>query len=155
MPYAKSHYARRDAREFEEFKRVLGAENIPSTLAKFQEIKYDKTKPSVYQRMKQEKKQETDYLTAASGGKHYGKLQNFINNYNNKQLVKSIRNYDKTIEEHSQKIADPRAFCPDWDSFDERYKVGLMKKWQKDLIRNTQERNIAIGLLKRRRNGKI
>lgn len=41
-PYAKTHYVRRDAKQFEEFKKVLGAENMPETIEKFQEMKYNK-----------------------------------------------------------------------------------------------------------------
>lgn len=155
LAYAKSHYVQRDARELEGYKQVLGVKNVPSTLAKFQKIKYNKTAPSAYQRLKQDKKQEMDYLTAVAGGKHYGKLQNFINNYTDKQLQKSIISYNSTIKEHKQKIANPQSFYPDWDSFDERYKAGLIKKWEKDIRHNTEERNVAIGLLKRRQNGEI
>lgn len=153
LAYAKSHYARRDAVELESIRRVLGAGNAPTTLAKFQEMKYNKTAPSGYRRLRQEKRQETDYLTAASGGKHHGKFVDFAKHLNSKQLEKSIRTYNKTIEEHKQKIADPRLIYPDWDSFDERQKAGYMRKWEKDIARNTQERNVAIGVLKRRRNG--
>lgn len=152
LSYAKSHYARRDANEYNEFEKVIGKANMPKTLADFQELKYNKDKSSDYERLKQEKKQEKDYLTAASGGKHYGKLKNFIKKYNDKQLQKSIKSYNATIEEHKQKIADPRSVYPNWDSFDEREKAGYLRKWENDIQRNEEERNIAIGLLKRRQN---
>ncbi len=155
LSYAKSHYYRSDEKEFKEFESVIGKENMPETLEKFQELKYNKDNQEKYHNLTDEKEQEKDYLIAASGGKHHGKLVNFEKTQNNAQLEKSIRNYNKTIEEHIQKIATPNLFCSDWDSFDERYKAGLIRKWEKDLIRNTQERNIAICLLKRRQNGKI
>lgn len=44
LSYAKSHYAKRDARELEGYTQVLGVKNVPSTLAKFQKIKYNKNK---------------------------------------------------------------------------------------------------------------
>lgn len=149
LSYAKTHYFRRDSKQFEEFKKVLGAENMPETVEKFQELKYNKSKE--FEELRQTKIQEQDYLTATSGGKHHGKLVDFEKNQNNKQLEKSIRKYNKTIEEHQQKMADPRSFYPDWDKFDERQKAGYLRKWEKDLKRNTEERNVAIGLLKRRK----
>ena len=42
LPYAKTHYYRRDSKQYEEFKEVLGAENIHKTLEEFQEMKYNK-----------------------------------------------------------------------------------------------------------------
>lgn len=42
LSYAKSHYFRRDERQFEEFKDVLGEENIHKILEEFQEMKYNK-----------------------------------------------------------------------------------------------------------------
>lgn len=41
MPYAKTHYYRRDNRLFEEYKAVLSAEKMPSTLAEFQQMEYN------------------------------------------------------------------------------------------------------------------
>lgn len=40
LPYAKSHYTRRDARQHDGYKAVLG-DGLPDTLAKFQEMKYN------------------------------------------------------------------------------------------------------------------
>ena len=150
LAYARSHYMRRDAREYESFAKVIGKERLPETLAKFQEMKYNKKEQEKYQALIEEKVQEKDYLEAASGGKHHGKLDDFSKNQSIKQLEKTIRSYDKTIEEHLQKIADPLSFYPNWGTFDERQQAGYIKKWRKDIQRNTQERNIAIGLLKRR-----
>ena len=41
LSYAKSHYFSRDAKEYEEFENVIGKENMPESLAKFQEMKYN------------------------------------------------------------------------------------------------------------------
>lgn len=41
LSYAKSHYARRDANEYNEFEKVIGKANMPKTLADFQELKYN------------------------------------------------------------------------------------------------------------------
>ena len=53
-------------------------------------------------------------------------------------LQRSIRKFRTRIEEHENKINNPKQFYPDWDSFDERYKAGLQRHWKKE-IRNFQE----------------
>lgn len=44
LSYAKTHYYRRDMREFSEFESIIGKENMPKTLAEFQQMKYNKDK---------------------------------------------------------------------------------------------------------------
>lgn len=39
--YKKSHYAVRDYKQYERWKRILGEENMPKTLAEFQDLKYN------------------------------------------------------------------------------------------------------------------
>lgn len=41
LPYAKTYYVHRDAKQFEEFKAIIGEENVPKTIEKFQEMKYN------------------------------------------------------------------------------------------------------------------
>ncbi len=42
LAYAKSHYYRRDEKEFAEYESIIGKENLPKTLEDFQQIKYNK-----------------------------------------------------------------------------------------------------------------
>lgn len=42
LSYAKSHYYKRDKKEYDEFEEVVGKENMSETLEKFQELKYNK-----------------------------------------------------------------------------------------------------------------
>ncbi len=49
------------------------------------------------------------------------------------QLEKSIKAWKSKVEEHREKISAPEKFYPDWDSFDERYKLGNIKHWQKEI----------------------
>lgn len=44
LAYAKSHYYRKDERQFAEFESAIGKENMPETLAEFQQMKYNKDK---------------------------------------------------------------------------------------------------------------
>ena len=41
LPYAKTHYYHRDNRQFVEFESIIGKENVPESLVKFQEMKYN------------------------------------------------------------------------------------------------------------------
>ena len=42
LPYAKTHYYRRDKNEYDKFAKVVGIENMPKSLDKFKEMKYNK-----------------------------------------------------------------------------------------------------------------
>ncbi|MCM1305872.1 MAG: hypothetical protein NC037_00375 [Bacteroides sp.] len=42
--YKKSHYAVRDYRQYERWKRILGKDNMPKNLADFQDLKYNNSK---------------------------------------------------------------------------------------------------------------
>jgi hypothetical protein len=48
VAYAKSHYWRRDQKQFEHWKSIVGAENMPKTVADFQKMKYNKEDDSFY-----------------------------------------------------------------------------------------------------------
>lgn len=143
-------YRERDKNQYEEWVKKLGKENMPEDIDKFVDIKYNKSKE--YQAIKIFIQQVTDYETAKNGGKHSGKYNNFVEKYTIKELEKSIKSYNKTIQEHEEKISNPSKFYPNWYDFDERYKEGLLKKWKKDKTRNINERNIAIGVLKDKKN---
>lgn len=149
--HERSHNLIKDFKEYNELKAVLQGDNLPKTLAEYQEIKYNENKQSDFKKISENYLQEKDYLTAATGGAHSGKYQNFVQKYTTNQLEKSIKSYNQTIEEHYEKLQNPIKYIEDWDERDERYKTGIMKKWQKDIKRNIEERNIAIGILKRRK----
>ncbi len=59
LAYAKSHYAKRDARELEGIRKVLGAERTPQSLAKLQSLKYNENS-SKYALLQREKKTISD-----------------------------------------------------------------------------------------------
>ncbi len=42
LAYKKSHYAIRDYQQYQRWKSVIGEKNMPSSLAEFQELKYNK-----------------------------------------------------------------------------------------------------------------
>ncbi|MCH5148752.1 MAG: hypothetical protein J1G05_05260 [Clostridiales bacterium] len=57
LPYAKTHYYRRDSKQYEELKEILGADALPKSLNMFQDMKYSKTKVSEYHRLQELKNQ--------------------------------------------------------------------------------------------------
>ena len=73
-----------------------------------------------------------------------------IKNQSSTSLKKAIRKYEKRIQEHEQKIANPEAAVDDWNADSEQQKKGTIKHWQKE-IRNFQENiNDRIEELKKR-----
>ena len=53
-------------------------------------------------------------------------------------LKRAIRKYQMRIEEHEAKIKNPKAVYPEWDNYDQRYKDGLRRHWNKE-IRNFKQ----------------
>ena len=65
-------------------------------------------------------------------------------------LIRAMRKYEKRIEEHEGYIRDPKSHCPDWDSFDERQKAGLIKHWNKEISNFKESIDNRIEELKKR-----
>lgn len=56
-----------------------------------------------------------------------------IPKYSDKQLEKSIKNWNIRIAEHKDKIAHPEIFEKDWNLFEERHRDGEIKHWQHEI----------------------
>ena len=50
-----------------------------------------------------------------------------------KRKAKAIRSYEKQIELHQRKINNPKEYVKDWESKSERYKLGLINYWKKEI----------------------
>ena len=61
-----------------------------------------------------------------------------ISNQESASLKRAIRKYKQRINEHSEYIQNPKVHCPDWDSYSEQKKNGLIRHWKKE-IRNFEE----------------
>ncbi len=48
-------------------------------------------------------------------------------------LKRSIRKYQKRIDEHNDKISNPQKYVSNWESLDDRNKEGLLKHWKKEI----------------------
>ena len=86
---------------------------------------------------------------AKNGGRHNGMYKQ-LTGQTDDELVKSVRSFEENVKEHASKINSPSDFIHDWDSRNEQYKVGIIKKWQKDLTRNEELAAVALGVIKER-----
>lgn len=65
-------------------------------------------------------------------------------------LKRAIRNYKKRIKEHEEYISNPYEHCPDWDSFDDRKKEGLIRHWKKEISNFDESIQNRVTELKKR-----
>lgn len=65
-------------------------------------------------------------------------------------LKKGLASFQEQISVHENKIANPKAYVPDWDSMDERAKQGLLKHWNKEIENFRESVDNRIEELKRR-----
>lgn len=73
-----------------------------------------------------------------------------IKNQEYGSLKRAIRKYQTRIEEHEAKIKDPKAVYPEWDSYDQRYKDGLRRHWNKEIRNFKQSIQDRVDELKKR-----
>jgi len=86
-----------------------------------------------------------NFIKAKNGGRNHG-LYIILNNQTDLQLLKSISSYYKNVEEHRQKIKNPDEYINNWEKRGEQYKTGIIKKWEKDMHRNQEQLEVAIGI---------
>ncbi len=84
-------------------------------------------------------------MKVANGEKHYGTYVTLVGQ-SDQQLLHSILSYSRNVAEHRVKIDNPADYVSDWDYRSDTYKVGIIKKWEKDIIRNNEQLNIAHGI---------
>ena len=63
------------------------------------------------------------------------------------ELQKSIKSFDKVINEHIRKIDNPLTGSKNFNSLNNLEKNGLINKWKKDLFRNQSYKNILEKVL--------
>ena len=89
------------------------------------------------------------YETAANGGTNHGLLEKLRNQTDN-QLNKSINSFKNNIIEHQHKIAKPSDYIENWNDRNENYKNGMIEKWKKDILRNKNQLDVALGAARER-----
>lgn len=65
-------------------------------------------------------------------------------------LLRAMRKYNQRIEEHKSYINDPKSHCPDWDSYSEQKKAGLIRHWNKEISNFEESIQNRIDELKKR-----
>lgn len=91
-----------------------------------------------------------NYVKAIFQVKHYRHLKNYEQR-SNKELEKGIRKYQRRINEHYDKIADPRKYYPDWDNYHPNRKNDLINShWPNDIKRLNEQKEILECILKNR-----
>lgn len=48
------------------------------------------------------------------------------------------------VDEHFNKLNNSEKYDADWNNKNEKQKQGLLKKWQKDMIRNAEQAEIEM-----------
>lgn len=87
------------------------------------------------------------FKEAFSGGRYAGSLQQMARQ-SIASIQKAARSYEEQVEEHAAKIADPEKAVPNWSGMSEREQQGLLQKWQNDMQRNANLRDVMKDLAK-------
>jgi hypothetical protein len=99
---------------------------------------------------KTESGEKTPYEIAKEGGRHSGQLRRF-EQWNDKQLEKSIRSFDKNIAEHEGYLSNPKSKAPEWDRFPPDHQERLKKVWERHLQNTKELKDVAQQVLKQRK----
>jgi hypothetical protein len=67
------------------------------------------------------------YTIAKNGGKHSGWYNQFKDKAEN-EIRRGIRSIEKQIQEHQEKIVNPRKYIPSFDSLTPQEQAGLIKR---------------------------
>lgn len=89
------------------------------------------------------------YTTAKNGGAHSGTFKNYAGR-STAEIQKAERSHLRQVELHRRKIQNPSQFAEEWGQMSPRDRIGLLKKWQRDISRNRELADIMRGLLKER-----
>ena len=88
-------------------------------------------------------------IGAKTGGRHSGTYVDAINKSQN-QLKRSIISHTAQVEHHAEKIAHPEKYIEDWKNKNPAYKKGLIRKWNKDMMRNAEQAEIELAVFDER-----
>ena len=89
------------------------------------------------------------YSAAKSGVRNKGVYADAVKK-RQKNLEKSIASHAAQVEDHAKKIQNPEKHDVGWNEKDERQKQGLLRKWERDLLRNAEQAEIEIEVWKER-----
>lgn len=91
------------------------------------------------------------YEAAKAGGRHAPYLQQ-ARGWPDASLARAFRSFEATVADHVDKIQDPSAqnLRTPWDQMDHREQEGLLKQWCTDLVRNREQADVILGVMKER-----
>lgn len=72
--------------------------------------------------------------------------------YKDSGLSKTVDSLSSQIKKHQEKVKKPAAFDPDWDSYTEEHKAGLIKHWKHEIKIFNEQMNAADAELQRRQS---
>ena len=88
------------------------------------------------------------FKAAQAGRKHAGFLKNYAGK-SASELKSGIASLQKQIGEHTDKIANPEKYIPNFKQLDPRQQAALLRnKWPSDIARLQEQADILPGLLK-------
>lgn len=65
-------------------------------------------------------------------------------------LKRAMRKYEQRISEHKEYIRNPKVHCPDWDTYSDQKKSGLIRHWNKEISNFEESIQNRIDELKKR-----
>jgi hypothetical protein len=90
------------------------------------------------------------YTLAKNGGRHSGWYNQFKDK-DESEICRGIRAIEKQMQEHQDKILNPRKYIRGFDSLTPQEQNGLVKrKWPKDIQRQGEQKVILQGILRER-----
>lgn len=116
--------------KYDEISEVTGIAKEPKRLA-VSVLRYSKPSINV----------EEVYRQAKNQVKHAG-IYNDAFNKSQARLNKSINSHLLQVDEHLDKLNNPQSYDVGWNNKTAKQKQGLLRKWQKDMIRNAEQAEI-------------
>jgi hypothetical protein len=89
------------------------------------------------------------YEIARAGGRHAGLLRVYQGK-GTAEIQRALRSYERQIELHRQKLANPEQVIADWHQRHFHVQRGLLWHWQEDLARNQELAEVMRGILQER-----
>jgi hypothetical protein len=92
---------------------------------------------------------ESAYSVASKGGRHAGFLRQ-AEQWSTAQLQRAERSFQRMIEMHEAKIADPASHVSDWTTQSTRYQEGLVRHWGQEITSFSEQQSITQEIISRR-----
>jgi hypothetical protein len=85
---------------------------------------------------------------AKAGGRHSGFLRQ-AQSWTRTQLERASNSFQRQIELHEAKVANPGNFVENWGDLDPRAQTGLVRHWESEISNFVQQQQIVHELLGR------